>query len=821
MSSSKNPNAKATSTRMFAVPDSRSPSSTEYTLNALPSRIMHDGPVELAPRHWTPTMMTLPTTEDHNGAQGQIQTSYFRGRKLLGKEMPIPDTHHGAVLRVTEKTVRDTSLRDQAMQDLESRRGDMDAQDYDEEVEELRAAAARGELEEEIGVMETVGNFDGIVMWGHETVPGGDEGELVSWFILNLGFRRLAFNRFLNLSCQARYLTFGVVLVPSLLFLEEIFLEQLVPIMGSAFLPHLPKHVARLQFLLHPLVALTLRQLLASTTIRKFSILAPALVVCVALGAGHAHLDELARHVHANKIARLARQRGSMADLYGSKLSTPCSPRAMRGPPTLPIIGNIRDIKYNAAEKYREWSERYGAVYQIQLGVVPVIVVNTAAAAKEIFGNHSQALSSRPVFYTFHKVLSNTAGTTIGTSPFSDSLKRRRKGAASALNKPSVQTYLDHLDIETHDFIAEAYQHGDAGKTPVDPIHMVQRLSLSLALTLNWGRRILQSDPMFAEITYVEEEISRFRSTTGNLQDYIPLLRLNPFSFGSRRAREMRARRDVYLTRLNADLDARMRAGTHKPCIQANVIEDKEASLNKEELTSISLTMLSGGLDTFTTLMQWSLALLAQRPDIQRAAHAAIVAAGYTPADLLTRAEVDDDYAAPRAPYIAALVRECLRYYTVLRLALPRATVKDIRYAGKRIPAGATVFLNAWACNMDPAVHAEPRAFAPARWLDPRSGRFDGDKPLFTYGVGYRMCAGSLLANRELYLVFLRLVAAYELREDDTPGVRRVEVDPVRGSADPTSLVTMPERYKVYFVPREEGVLRGALARSERGEVEV
>lgn len=74
------------------------------------------------------------------------------------------------------------------------------------------------------------------------------------------------------------------------------------------------------------------------------------------------------------------------------------------GPPGLPLIGNIADIKYNAAEKYRQWSKSYGDVYQIQLGNVPVIVVNSAASAKVIFGQFSQALSSRPVFYTFHKV---------------------------------------------------------------------------------------------------------------------------------------------------------------------------------------------------------------------------------------------------------------------------------------------------------------------------------------------------------------------------------------------------------------------------------
>jgi len=78
--------------------------------------------------------------------------------------------------------------------------------------------------------------------------------------------------------------------------------------------------------------------------------------------------------------------------------------KGFSGPPGLPLIGNIRDIKYNAAEQYRLWAATYGDVYQIQLGNIPVIVVNSAAAAKQIFGNNSQALSSSPAFYTFHKV---------------------------------------------------------------------------------------------------------------------------------------------------------------------------------------------------------------------------------------------------------------------------------------------------------------------------------------------------------------------------------------------------------------------------------
>ncbi|KAK1585569.1 cytochrome P450 [Colletotrichum navitas] len=465
------------------------------------------------------------------------------------------------------------------------------------------------------------------------------------------------------------------------------------------------------------------------------------------------------------------------------------------GPRGLPLIGNLWDIRANAAERYRRWAQEFGAVYQIQLGNVPIVVVNTSAAAKVLFGQHAQALSSRPEFYTFHKVLSETSGTTIGTSPYSDSLKRRRKGAASALNRPSVSTYVPHLDVESRDFIKELYEYGKAGQEPVDSMPMIQRLSLSLALTLNWGVRMSsQKDGLFKEITHVEEEISRFRSTTGNLQDYIPLLRLNPINMQSARAREMRNRRDVYLAALNRSLDERMADGTHKPCIQANVIMDKEAKLNKAELTSISLTMLSGGLDTLTTQVAWFVAMLAQRPDIQDKAVAAIRDL-YSEKQPMCDAKEDQE-----CKYIVALVKESLRYYTVLRLALPRASVRDVPYGQTIIPKGSVIFLNAWACNMDSELWPDPEVFRPERWLE------RPDAPLFTYGIGYRMCTGYILANRELYIVYMRLLNSFKVEKYDD-----VDHHPVSGNADPTSLVSMPRPYRAKFVPRDINTLREVL----------
>lgn len=79
--------------------------------------------------------------------------------------------------------------------------------------------------------------------------------------------------------------------------------------------------------------------------------------------------------------------------------------RGFSGPPGKPIVGNLWQIREkDAPEQYRQWAKKYGPVYQIQLGNIPVLVVNSAAAAKAIFNQNSHATSSRPEFYTFHKV---------------------------------------------------------------------------------------------------------------------------------------------------------------------------------------------------------------------------------------------------------------------------------------------------------------------------------------------------------------------------------------------------------------------------------
>ncbi|MCO5563418.1 hypothetical protein L7F22_017060 [Adiantum nelumboides] len=242
---------------------------------------------------------------------------------------------------------------------------------------------------------------------------------------------------------------------------------------------------------------------------------------------------------------------------------------------------------------------------------------------------------------------------------------------------------------------------------------------------------------------------SRPRSPTsarlGSASDYVPLLRLPPSFLGgssnSGKAAETRRRRDRYMNALLDDLKERVARGTDIPCITGNIIKDPEAKLTDLELSSICLSMVSAGLDTLANTFIWSVGYLAQHPEFQERAYAAIRDVYHGDIPDSTREDVE---------YITALHKECSRFFSVLKLSLPRATLGESEYRGVRIPDGTTVFLNAWAIHHDAERYGDFDVFRPERFLEASEA---SQQAHYSFGAGRRMCAGVHLANRELSVV--------------------------------------------------------------------
>lgn len=252
---------------------------------------------------------------------------------------------------------------------------------------------------------------------------------------------------------------------------------------------------------------------------------------------------------------------------------------------------------------------------------------------------------------------------------------------------------MPYLDLETKSFLRDLLDYGKKGTVPIDPLPLIQRMSLSLVTTINWGVRVPSIESaLFREIVTVEEELNRTRSTIGNPSDHIPLLRLSPFSQVTATSRLLRQRRDKYMAKFDGDVASQVEKGiSGKPCIQASVLKYKEAELTSEELRSISLSMTSGGFETVANSVHWTIGHLALHPELQDKAYEQI--------RQFSGPGMPDAADDQKCAYILALAKESLRYFTVIPLALPRVSIKDITYEKSLIPTGSTVYMNAWACN--------------------------------------------------------------------------------------------------------------------------
>lgn len=99
--------------------------------------------------------------------------------------------------------------------------------------------------------------------------------------------------------------------------------------------------------------------------------------------------------------------------------------------------------------------------------------------------------------------------------------------------------------------------------------------------------------------------------------------------------------------------------------------------------------MVSAGLDTVPGNLIMGMAYLSTKEGqaVQAKALKAIQEV-YPDGDAWEKCLVEE-----KVPYITALVKEVLRYWTVIPICLPRTSIRDIPYEDTVIPAGTTFFM--------------------------------------------------------------------------------------------------------------------------------
>lgn len=294
----------------------------------------------------------------------------------------------------------------------------------------------------------------------------------------------------------------------------------------------------------------------------------------------------------------------------------------------------------------------------------------------------------------------------------------------------------------------------------------------------------------------------RFRSTNNNLQDYVPLYRYLPKGDRGRTAINDRQTRDLWLNELYQKVVDRIATGQETNCISAGLLKEKESSnLSESEIKSINVSFVSGGFETLAISGLACISYLSTKEGqlVQEKAYEDIIA-HHGDADRAW----DECLLEEKSPYVVALVREGLRYYTPLPLLNPRQTIKPFQWRSIHIPQGLSVHINTQSVNHDPACYGpDAHVFRPERWLEEDEG--DLKKPpgppyQFSFGAGSRMCPAVGISNRILYATYVRLLLHFRLKaSEEQPPV----VDYVGFNEDPSGQSAIPKRFKIQLILRD------------------
>src|SRR5271169_1604450 len=124
--------------------------------------------------------------------------------------------------------------------------------------------------------------------------------------------------------------------------------------------------------------------------------------------------------------------------------------------------------------------------------------------------------------------------------------------------------------------------------------------------------------------------------------------------------------------------------------------------------------MVSAGLDTVPANLIQGLAYLATKhgQQLQEIAFKELVDAYGSSIKAWTAVLREEKVA-----FISALVKETLRYYTVIAMCLPRASIKPINYQGATIPASTLFYMNARSADFDSSRFSDPYTFNPRRYV--------------------------------------------------------------------------------------------------------
>jgi len=217
-------------------------------------------------------------------------------------------------------------------------------------------------------------------------------------------------------------------------------------------------------------------------------------------------------------------------------------------------------------------------------------------------------------------------------------------------------------------------------------------------------------------------------------------------------------------------------AGISKPSFVSETLKKlEEPGVDEEEqrqlIVDVANIVYMAAADTTASALSTFFLAMTCYPEVQKKAREEV--------DSVIQDRLPTHEDLSHLPYLAAVIKETLRWATIVPMGLPHLVMADDIYKGYYIPGNSIVIANLWAMSNDENEYPRPREFIPERYIcrgkvDP-TVRNPAD---IAFGFGRRACPGKHLALSTLTLAAASVLSTFDLiKKRDENGV---EIEPKR-----------------------------------------
>jgi cytochrome P450 len=267
--------------------------------------------------------------------------------------------------------------------------------------------------------------------------------------------------------------------------------------------------------------------------------------------------------------------------------------------------------------------------------------------------------------------------------------------------------------------------------------------------------------------------------------DVFPFLKLVPESLlGKWRSRAQdvgKEMSELYGSWVNYVKERRANSGSRDCFVDRVLDKGEKLELNHHNLYFLMGTVMEGGSDTTSSIIIAFIHAMTKWPEVLSKAQKEmdeVVGEDRTP--------TWEDYEG--LPYIAACVKEAMRWRPVVPLAFPHSLAQGDWVDGYHLPKGADIFINAYGMQHDEKRFPNPDVFDPDHYRgvtalasELASGEYE-KRDHWAYGAGRRICPGIHLAERNLFLAISKLVWAFDIGPGKNDNGNVIEPDVSHGA---------------------------------------